>query len=66
MIEPNTEKKWSILMIKDNGLWKELHYKNGKYPGNPSLLSKSKLDAPSGHAQVLFSDEFSPAKTFEF
>lgn len=66
MIEPNKEQKWSVLMVKDNGVWKDLLYKNGKYPGNPSLLSKSKVDAPSGHAQVIFSDEFSPAKTFDF
>lgn len=66
MIEPNKEQKWAVLMVKDNGVWKDLLYKNGKYPSNPSLLSKSKVDAPSGHAQVIFSDEFSPAKTFDF
>lgn len=66
MIEPNKEQKWAVLMVKDNGVWKDLLYKNGKYPGNPSLLSKSKVDAPSGHAQVIFSEEFSPAKTFDF
>ncbi len=66
MIEPNKEQKWSVLMVKDDGVWKDLVFKNGKYPGNPSLLSKSKVDAPSGHAQVIFSDEFSPAKTFDF
>ena len=66
MIEPNKEQKWAVLMVKDNGVWKDLLYKNGKYPSNPSLLSKSKVDAPSGHAQVIFSDEFSSAKTFDF
>lgn len=66
MIEPNKEQKWAVLMVKDNAVWKDLVYKNGKYPGNPSLLSKSKVDAPSGHAQVIFSEEFSPAKTFDF
>lgn len=66
MIEPNKEQKWAVLLVKDNGVWKDLLYKNGKYPSNPSLLSKSKVDAPSGHAQVIFSEEFSPAKTFDF
>ena len=66
MIEPSKEQKWAVLMVKDNGVWKDLQYKNGKYPSNPSLLSKSKVDAPSGHAQVIFSEEFSPAKTFDF
>ncbi|HSN47576.1 MAG TPA: hypothetical protein VLR29_02335 [Flavobacterium sp.] len=66
MIEPNKQQKWSVLMVKDNGVWKELVNENGKYPSNPSLLSKSKMDAPSGHAQVIFSDEFSPANTFNF
>ena len=66
MIEPNKEQKWAVLMVKDNGIWKDLLYKNGKYPSNPSLLPKSKVDAPSGHAQVIFSEELSPAKTFDF
>lgn len=66
MVEPNKEKKWPVLMVKDNGVWKDLIYKNGKYPSNPSFLSKSKFDAPSGHARILFSDEFSLAKTFNF
>ena len=66
MIEPNKEQKWAVLLVKDNGVWKDLLYKNGKYPSNPSLLSKSKVDAPSGHAQVIFSEEFSPAKTIDF
>lgn len=66
MIEPNKEQKWAVLMVKDNGIWKDLLYKNGKYPSNPSLLPTSKVDAPSGHAQVIFSEELSPAKTFDF
>jgi len=66
MVEPHKGSKWAKLMVKDAGVWKDLNYKNGKYPSNPSLLPKSKYDAPSSDALVIFSDEFSPAKTFDF
>lgn len=66
MIEPHEGKGWAMLMVMDDGVWKELNYKNGKYPGNPSLLPKSRFDAPSGHAQAVFSEEFGRAKTFSF
>lgn len=66
MVEPHTGKEWAKLMIKDNNVWKELKYNNGKYPGNPSILPKSISNAPSEHAQTIFSDQLAPAKVFEF
>jgi hypothetical protein len=37
----------------------------GKYPSNPSLIKKIDL-APSGHDFVMWHDDFSVAKVFEF
>ena len=57
---------WSILLVKDGGVFKELKYENGTYPSNPSVLPKAPYDAPSGHAEVLFHEDFSKAKTYYF
>ena len=57
---------WAVLLVKDSGVFKELKYKNGKYPGNPSVLPKAPYDAPSGHAEIMFDEDFSKAKTYEF
>ena len=65
-IESTKENGWSLLLVKDAGVFKELTYKNGTYPSNPSMLSKAPYDAPSGHAEVLFDKDFGNAKTYEF
>ncbi len=65
-IESTKENGWSLLLVKDAGVFKELTYKNGTYPSNPSMLSKAPYDAPSGHAEVLFDEDFGNAKTYEF
>ncbi|MCD6544358.1 MAG: hypothetical protein J7K34_07595 [Flavobacteriaceae bacterium] len=65
-IESIKENGWSILLVKDSGVFKELKYKNGTYPSNPSMLIKAPYDAPSGHAEVLFDKDFGNAKTYEF
>lgn len=65
-IETIKENGWSILLVKDSGVFKELKYKNGTYPSNPSMLSKAPYDAPSGHAEVLFDKDFGNAKTYQF
>ena len=57
---------WSVLLVKDAGVFKELTYENGSYPSNPSVLPKAPYDAPSGHAQVMFDDEFYKSKSFTF
>ena len=56
---------WKMLMTKNKGEWKELTYKNGTYPFNPSVAPKSPYDAPSGNAFVIFGEE-TPAKTYSF
>ena len=57
---------WSVLLVKDSDVFKELVFKNGSYPSNPTVLEKAPYDAPSGHAEVLFHDEMFPCKTFNF
>lgn len=57
---------WSLLLVQDSGVFKELVFENGTYPSNPSVLPKAPYDAPSGHAEVLFDENFAPSKTFEY
>lgn len=65
-VEKNKVNNWSILLVRDAGVLKELTFDNGSYPSNPSILPKAPYDAPSGHAQVMFDDDFYKSKTFEF
>lgn len=65
-VESSKVNGWSILLVKDAGVFKELTFENGSYPSNPSVLPKAPYDAPSGHAQVMFDDEFYKSKTFDF
>lgn len=65
-VEPTAKNGWSLLLVKDAGVFKELIFKDGSYPANPSMLPKAPYDAPSGHAQVMFEDDLYPSKTFEF
>ncbi len=65
-VEKTKVNEWSILLVIDSGELKELTFENGSYPSNPSVLPKAPYDAPSGHAKVMFDDEFYISKTFEF
>lgn len=65
-VEPSKENGWARLLVKDSGVFKELLFNNGTYPSNPSVLPKAPYDAPSGHAQVMFDDDFYKSKTIEF
>lgn len=65
-IETTKENEWSVLLVKDAGVFKELVFKNGTYPSNPSVLPKAPYDAPSGHAEIIFDDELYKSQTFEF
>lgn len=64
-IEPTVKNGWKIISLKSENEWKELDFKNGSYPSNPSILEKASYDAPSGHAQIVF-DEGSQLKTYNF
>jgi hypothetical protein len=65
-VESTKVNGWSLLLVKDSGVFKELIFKDGTYPNNPSVLDKAPYDAPSGHAQVMFDDENFACQTFEF
>ena len=65
-VEPSKVNGWSLLLVKDSGVFKELTFQEGTYPSNPSVLPKAPYDAPSGHAQVMFHDELYVSKTFEY
>jgi len=65
-IEPTKQNNWSILLVKDAGVFKELVFDNESYPSNPSMLPKAPYDAPSGHAEIMFHDELYKSQTFEF
>ena len=64
--EQTYKNDWQILLVRDAGVFKELVYKNGSYPTNPSLLEKAPYDAPSGHAEIMFDENFSNCKTYNF
>jgi hypothetical protein len=57
---------WSLLLVEDAGVFKELKFENGSYPSNPSLLPKAPYDAPSGHAEVIFNDDMYKYQTYTF
>ena len=65
-VEPSKVNGWSLLLVKDDGVFKELTFNEGSYPSNPSMLPKAPYDAPSGHAQVMFHDDMYLSKTFDF
>ncbi|PNQ72619.1 hypothetical protein C1T31_10750 [Hanstruepera neustonica] len=65
-VEQTDKNGWSILLVKDSGVFKELVYENGSYPNNPSVLPKAPYDAPSGHALILFDENYSNEKTITY
>jgi len=64
-VEDLTANDWKVLLVKDQGVFKELRFEDGSYPSNPSILDRAPYDAPSGHAQILFGKDL-PAKTYIF
>ncbi len=65
-VEQTDKNGWSILLVKDSGVFKELIYENDSYPNNPSVLEKAPYDAPSGHALILFDENYSNEETITF
>ena len=65
-IEPSKVNGWSLLLVRDSGVFKELVFENGTYPSNPSVLPKAPYDAPSGHAELMFDENFAKSKTFTY
>lgn len=65
-VEQTMKNGWKIILTRSQGELKELIYTNGTYPSNPSMVAKAPYDAASGHAEILFDNNFSPAKTYTF
>lgn len=65
-VEQGEEGEWRDILVFSEGELKELKYNNGKYPSNPSVLPKAPYDAPSGHAAVMFDDNYAKAKTYTY
>jgi hypothetical protein len=57
-VERKKIKGWSILLVKNGGVFKELAFNGSKYPSNPSIVPKAPYDAPSSNAIVLFEKPF--------
>jgi len=64
--EQTIKNGWRILLTKSDGELKEMIYKNGTYPSNPSVVKKAPYDAASGNAEIMFDPNFSNAKTYNF
>lgn len=54
--EQETTDGWKTLLVQDRDGWKQLAYKNGKYPSNPSVLPASSKE-PSDYAQGIFTEK---------
>lgn len=65
-VENETKNDWRIILVRSVGELKELSFNKGTYPSNPSVVNKAPYDAPSGHAEIMFDDTFSKAKTYSF
>ena len=54
------------LLNESEGEWKELIFDGKKYPSNPTLLKKSKIEQPSYEAEIIFDEKYLKAKTYTF
>jgi len=64
-LQKETTNNWKNLLIRSGEDFRQLVYKNGKYPSNPSVVKKYPY-SPNAHDWVLFDDQFSPSKTYTF
>ncbi|TMM29078.1 hypothetical protein FDT66_11870 [Polaribacter aestuariivivens] len=64
-LQKETTNNWKNMLIRSGESFRQLVYKNGKYPSNPSVVKKYPY-SPSGHDWVLFDEQFSPSKTYTF
>ncbi|QOD61982.1 hypothetical protein H9I45_05935 [Polaribacter haliotis] len=64
-LQKETTNGWKNMLIRSGKDFRQLLYKNGKYPSNPSVVKKYPY-SPNAHDWVLFDDQFSPSKTYTF
>ena len=65
-VEPTKANDWSILLVENAGVFRELKYKQGSYPSNPSVSPKAPYEAPSVHAKVIFGEKSNKSVTYSF
>ncbi|WP_185153452.1 alpha/beta hydrolase [Fulvivirga lutimaris] len=65
-VEPQKVNGWKVLLVKSEGEPKELKFEDGTYPANPSVLPKAPFNSPSAQALVLFDDDTSKSKVYQF
>ena len=62
---PELSKGYKKLLNESKGEWKELLYDGKKYPSDPTLLKKSKVE-PGYEAEIIFDENYLKAKTYTF
>ena len=64
--EKEVQNGFKKLLNNSEGEWKELVYDGKKYPSNPTLLKKSKIEQPTYEAEIIFDEKYLKAKTYTF
>ncbi|GGZ77310.1 hypothetical protein [Algibacter mikhailovii] len=64
-VEQTFQNDWRVIMTESQGSWRKLIFDSGSYPSNPSMEDITN-EFPSGHAEVLFDEIYSKAKTYLF
>ncbi len=64
-VEQTLQNDWRVLLTKPDGNWRKLIYENGAYPSNPSMVETTN-EFPSGHAEIMFDEDYSKQKTYNF
>ena len=64
-VEKTLQNDWRVLLTKSEGNWKKLIYESGSYPSNPTMVETTN-EFPSGHAEIMFDENYSRPKTYNF
>lgn len=64
-VEETMKNDWNTIMTQSEGKWRRLTYKDGSYPSNPSVVVVSN-DSPAKGADILFDDNNTSIKTYNF
>ncbi|MFT3912418.1 MAG: hypothetical protein QM737_23525 [Ferruginibacter sp.] len=64
-IEQTNKTGWKHILVRSERALKELIYKNGTYPSNPSVLDNAPYDVPGNDVEVVF-DVNRKRKTYVF
>lgn len=64
-VEKTMKNGWRIILTKSGEKWRQLVYKNGSYPTNPSLVEMT-VESPGENAEILFDEGNDNLKTYTF